>query len=51
MVDHKTPKHWTAKDKGILVDDCKANRMAWTKGETINAYRADIVKELKALVA
>lgn len=51
MTDHKTPKHWTAKDKGILVDDCRENREHWTKGETINAYKADIVKELKALIA
>lgn len=51
MVDHKTPKHYTAKDNGILVDDCRENREKWNKGATINAYRANLVKELKALIA
>lgn len=51
MTDHKTPKHYTAKDNGILVDDCKENRDRWNKGATINAYRADLVKELRKLTA
>ena len=35
----------------ILVDDAKANRQAWQWGETINAYRADLVNELKKIEA
>jgi hypothetical protein len=39
-----------AKDKGgILVDDAKKNRDAW-QGLSINAYRANLVKELQALL-
>lgn len=34
------------KDNSYLIDDCKKNRKEWENGLTINAYKADIVKEL-----
>lgn len=50
MIDHKTPKWSVAKDhNSILVDDCRANRDAWKWGKTVNAYKADLVAELKKI--
>ncbi len=47
--EYKT-KYQVAKDKnGILVDDAKKNRETW-QGHSINAFRANLVQELKALL-
>ena len=50
MVSHDIPKHEVAEiHNSILVDDAKANREAWTWGDTINAYRANLVAELNKI--
>ena len=50
IIQEYTTKYKVAKDKsGILVDDAKKNRDAW-QGLSINAYRANLVKELQALL-
>ena len=50
IIQEYTTKYSVAKDKhGILVDDARKNRDAW-KGQTINAFRANLVKELSNLL-
>lgn len=34
VVKYGTPKHWIAKDKGILFDDEEKNRTKWNKGRS-----------------
>jgi len=34
VVKYGTPKHWIAKDKGILFDDEEKNRTSWNKGRS-----------------
>lgn len=52
LINKKTSKSKVVKDRqGILVDDSKKNREEWKGTATINAYRANLVKELYALVA
>lgn len=34
VVKYGTPKHWIAKDKGILFDDEEKNRTNWNKGRS-----------------
>ena len=34
VVKYGTPKHWVAKDKGILFDDEEKNRTKWNKGRS-----------------
>lgn len=34
VVKYGTPKHWIAKDRGILFDDEEKNRTSWNKGRS-----------------
>lgn len=34
VVKYGTPKHWIAKDQGILFDDEEKNRVTWNKGRS-----------------
>ena len=34
VVKYGTPKHWIAKDRGILFDDEEKNRIKWNKGRS-----------------
>ena len=37
IIKYGTPKHWVAKDKGILFDDETQNIEKWNKGNAYNA--------------
>jgi hypothetical protein len=48
IIKYGTPKHWVAKDKGILFDDETQNIEKWNKG---NAYNAtEIMNFLSGLI-
>lgn len=50
IIQNYKTKYQVAHDKnGILFDDSKKNRQQW-KAESVNAFRADLVKELYALL-
>ena len=51
IIQEYTSKYNVAKCKnGILVDDARKNLDAWKGCKTINAYRANLVKELSNLI-
>lgn len=52
LLKYGSPKHHACKikDDAIIVDDSKAVRAKWTRGETINPECVDIVEELEKVL-